>query len=127
MSGDLKKIVEEISQLTLLEAAEIVKMLEETLGVSAAAMSVAAPVAAAGAQEAAPEKTDFAVELTGIEDPSKKLGVIKVVRELTSLGLGEAKAAVEAAPKVLKDGLNKETANEWKQKLEAVGAKITLK
>lgn len=127
MTVDLKKLVEELSKLSVVEAAELSKMLEEAWGVSAAAaaVAVAAPGAAGGAAPEAAEKTEFKIELTEIG--AQKLNVIKVVRELTGLGLGEAKAAVEAAPKILKDDANKETAEEWKKKIEEAGAKVTLK
>lgn len=127
MTVDLKKLVDELSKLSVVEAAELSKMLEEAWGVSAAAaaVAVAAPGAAGGAAPEAAEKTEFKIELTEIG--AQKLNVIKVVRELTGLGLGEAKAAVEAAPKILKDDANKETAEEWKKKIEEAGAKVTLK
>lgn len=127
MTVDLKKLVDELSKLSVVAAAELSKMLEEAWGVSAAAaaVAVAAPGAAGGAAPEAAEKTEFKIELTEIG--AQKLNVIKVVRELTGLGLGEAKAAVEAAPKILKDDANKETAEEWKKKIEEAGAKVTLK
>lgn len=127
MTVDLKKLVDELSKLSVVEAAELSKMLEEAWGVSAAAaaVAVAAPGTAGGAAPEAAEKTEFKIELTEIG--AQKLNVIKVVRELTGLGLGEAKAAVEAAPKILKDDANKETAEEWKKKIEEAGAKVTLK
>lgn len=124
MSVDLKKIVEELSKLSVMEAAELSKLLEEAWGVSAAA-PVAVAAAPAQAGEAAAEKTEFDVELT--EVGAEKLKVIKVVREITGLGLAEAKAAVESAPKTIKEGANKEEANNIKTQLEAVGAKVTLK
>jgi large subunit ribosomal protein L7/L12 len=129
MSSIVEELVEKISNLTLLEAAELKKALEERFGVTAAAPvavaavpGVAAPAAAAPAAE---EKTEFDVELTEIGP--NKLNVIKVVRELTGLGLKEAKDLVEAAPKVLKEGVSKEEAENIKKKLEEVGAKVTIK
>lgn len=125
--ADLQKIVEELSGLTLLEAAELSKLLEEKWGVSAVA--VAAPGgAAAGAGQAAPaaeEKTEFDVLLTGVGE--KKIQVIKVVRELTSLGLKEAKDLVEGAPKPVREGVSKDEAESIKKKLEEVGATVEIK
>lgn len=125
--ADLQKIVEELSGLTLLEAAELSKLLEEKWGVSAAAIAVAtAP--AAGAGQAAPvaeEKTEFDAVLTGVGE--KKIQVIKVVRELTSLGLKEAKDLVEGVPKPVKEGVSKEEAENVKKKLEEVGATVEIK
>jgi len=125
--ADLQKLVEELSALTLLEAAELTKMLEEKWGVSAAAMAVAAaPAAGAGpAAPAAEEKTEFNVVLTGAGE--KKIQVIKVVRELTSLGLKEAKDLVEGAPKPVKEGISKEEAETVKKKLEEAGATVEIK
>ncbi|WP_253308425.1 MULTISPECIES: 50S ribosomal protein L7/L12 [unclassified Rickettsia] len=120
----LAKIKEELSSLTLIQAAELVKALEEEWGVSAAApvaMAAAAPVAA----EAAAEKTDFDVILVSSGD--KKIEVIKVVREITGLGLIEAKNLVSEAPKPVKHGVNKEEAEKIKASLEAAGAKVELK
>lgn len=129
MSSIVEELVEKISNLTLLEAAELKKALEERFGVTAAAPvavaavpGVAAPAAAAPAAE---EKTEFDVELTEIGP--NKLNVIKVVRELTGLGLKEAKDLVEAAPKLLKEGVSKDEAEAIKKKLEEVGAKVTIK
>ena len=116
------EFIEAIKELSVLELNELVKACEEEFGVSAAAGVV---VAAAGPAEAAEEKTEFDVELTEIGP--NKIKVIKVVREVTGLGLGEAKAAVEAAPKVLKEGVSKAEADEIKAKLEAEGAVVTLK
>lgn len=124
MSNKIEKLVEELSNLNVMEAAELSKALEEKWGVSAAAMVAAAPVAA-GAAEAAEEKTQFDVILADIG--AKKLDVIKEVRALTGLGLKEAKELVEAAPKAIKEGTSKAQAEEIKQKLEAVGAKVELK
>src|ERR1700716_722431 len=122
--ADLQKIVTDLSGLTVLEAAELAKMLEEKWGVSAAA---AVAVAAAPGAPAAPveEKTEFTVVLAAIGD--KKIEVIKEVRALTGLGLKEAKDLVEGAPKAVKEGVNKEEAEKIKTTLEKVGAKIELK
>lgn len=129
MSSIVEELVEKISNLTLLEAAELKKALEERFGVTAAApVAVAAVPGVAGPAAAAPaveEKTEFDVELTEIGP--NKLNVIKVVRELTGLGLKEAKELVEAAPKVLKEAASKEEAEAIKKKLEEVGAKVTVK
>jgi len=119
-----KSLVEEIEKMSVLDLAELVKILEEKFGVSAAA-PVAAMVAAPVAGEAAEEKTSFDVELT--ELGSDKIGAIKVVRSATELGLKEAKELVESAPKVLKEGATKEEAEDMKKQLEAVGCKVTLK
>ncbi|MCX5911219.1 MAG: 50S ribosomal protein L7/L12 [Deltaproteobacteria bacterium] len=124
--ADLQNLVEELSRLTLLEAAELTKMLEEKWGVSAAAMAVAAAPAAGGAAApVAEEKTEFDVILTGFGE--KKIQVIKVVRELTSLGLKEAKDLVEGVPKPVKEGVPKEEAETVKKKLEEVGATVEIK
>ncbi|HEX7108606.1 MAG: 50S ribosomal protein L7/L12 [Hyphomicrobiales bacterium] len=122
--ADLSKIVDDLSSLTVLEAAELSKMLEEKWGVSAAA-PVAAAAAAGPAAAAAEEKTEFTVMLTAAGD--KKIEVIKEVRAITGLGLKEAKDLVEAAPKAVKEGLNKADAEAAKKKLEAAGAKVELK
>ena len=122
--ADLSKIVDELSSLTVLEAAELSKMLEEKWGVSAAA-PVAAAAAAGPAAAAAEEKTEFTVMLTAAGD--KKIEVIKEVRAITGLGLKEAKDLVEAAPKAVKEGINKADAEAAKKKLEAAGAKVELK
>jgi len=125
--ADLQKLVEDLSGLTLLEAAELTKMLEEKWGVSAAAMAVAA-APAGGAGAAAPvaeEKTEFDVILMGAGE--KKIQVIKVVRELTSLGLKEAKDLVEGAPKPVKEGVSKDEAETVKKKLAEVGATVEIK
>ena len=121
--ADLAKIVEDLSKLTVLEAAELSKMLETAWGVSAAA-----PVAAAAAGPAAAaveEKTEFTVMLTAAGD--KKIEVIKEVRAITGLGLKEAKDLVEAAPKAVKEGVNKKDAEDMMKKLQAAGAKVELK
>jgi large subunit ribosomal protein L7/L12 len=123
--ADLQKIVEDLSSLTVLEAADLAKMLEEKWGVSAAAaVAVAAGPAGAGAA-AAEEKTEFTVVLASAGD--KKIEVIKEVRALTGLGLKEAKDLVEGAPKTVKDGATKDEAEKIKATLEKVGAKVELK
>ena len=121
--ADLNKIIDELSKLTVVEAAELSKQLEEKWGVKALA-PVAAP-AAAGAAPAAEEKSEFTVFLTSAGD--KKINVIKEVRAFTTLGLKEAKDLVEAAPKEIKSGVAKKDAEEVKKKLEAAGAKVELK
>ena len=124
--ADLNKIVEDLSSLTVLEAAELSKLLEEKWGVSAAApVAVAAAPAAGGGDAAAEEKTEFDIELS--EAGSNKIAVIKEVRTITGLGLKEAKDLVEGAPKPLKQSVKKEEAEEMKKALEAAGAKVTLK
>lgn len=123
--ADLAKIVEELSTLTVLEASELSKMLEEHWGVSAAAPVAVAAAGGAAGGEAAAEKDEFDVILAGFGD--KKLNVIKEVRGLTGLGLAESKALVEGAPKALKEGVSKAEAEEIKAKLEAAGATIELK
>lgn len=121
--ADLAKLVEELSALTVMEAADLSKMLEEKWGVSAAA-AVAAP-AAGGAAAAAEEKTEFDVIL--VEAGANKINVIKEIRGITSLGLKEAKDLVDGAPKTVKEGASKAEAEEIKAKLEAAGAKVELK
>ena len=124
--ADLQKIVDELSTLTVLEAADLAKMLEEKWGVSAAAaVAVAAGPAGGGAAAAAEEKTDFTVVLASAGD--KKIEVIKEVRALTGLGLKEAKDLVEGAPKTIKEGVAKDEAAKIKATLEKVGAKVELK
>jgi large subunit ribosomal protein L7/L12 len=125
----LQGIVDQIKDLTLLEAANLVKMMEDTFGVSAAAAAVAAAPAGPGAAAApaAEEKEDFDVVLTGMADPGKKIGIIKVVREITSLGLKEAKDLVEAAPKPVKEAVPKAEAETIKKKLTDAGATVELK
>ena len=125
--ADLSKLVDELSNLTVLEAAELAKMLEEKWGVSAAAaVAVAAAPGGAGAAAApAEEKTEFTVVLAAVGD--KKIEVIKEVRALTGLGLKEAKDLVEGAPKPVKEGVNKDEAEKMKATLEKVGAKVELK
>ena len=123
-SEKITALIEEVKNLSVLELSELVKALEEEFGVSAAAM--AAPAAGAGAAaEAAEEKTEFDVELT--EVGGQKVKVIKVVREITGLGLKEAKELVDGAPKVVKEGVSKAEAEEIKTKLEAEGAEVNLK
>jgi large subunit ribosomal protein L7/L12 len=124
--ADLNKIVEDLSSLTVLEAAELSKLLEEKWGVSAAApVAVSAAPGVAGGEDAAEEKTDFDVILS--EAGSNKIAVIKEVRTITALGLKEAKDLVEGAPKPLKQGVPKSEAEEMKKSLEAAGAKVELK
>jgi large subunit ribosomal protein L7/L12 len=124
--ADLQKIVDDLSSLTVLEAADLAKMLEEKWGVSAAAaVAVAAGGGAAGGAAAAEEKTEFTVVLAAAGE--KKIEVIKEVRALTGLGLKEAKDLVEGAPKPLKEGVNKEEADKIKATLEKVGAKVEFK
>jgi large subunit ribosomal protein L7/L12 len=122
--ADLQKIVDDLSSLTVLEAAELAKLLEEKWGVSAAAaVAVAGPAAAAAAP--AEEKTEFTVVLAAAGD--KKIEVIKEVRAITGLGLKEAKDLVEGAPKAVKEGVNKDEADKVKAQLEKAGAKVELK
>ncbi|MFM7027112.1 MAG: 50S ribosomal protein L7/L12 [Chakrabartia sp.] len=124
--ADLNKIVDDLSALTVLEAAELAKLLEEKWGVSAAAaVAVAAPAAGGGAAAAAEEKTEFDVILNG--DGGNKIAVIKEVRAITGLGLTEAKALVEAAPKAIKEGTSKDDAEKIKAQLEAAGAQVEVK
>ena len=122
--ADLKALVEELSKLTVIEAAELSKLLEEEWGVSAAA-PVAVAAAGGAAAEAAEEKTEFDVILTSAGD--KKINVIKEVRGITGLGLKEAKELVEGAPKAVKEGASKDEAEEIKKKLEEAGASVELK
>ena len=123
-SEKITALIEEVKALTVLELSELVKALEEEFGVSAAAM--AAPAAGAAAAEAVEEKTEFDVVLAGF-DAAAKIKVIKVVREVTGLGLAEAKAAVEGTPKTLKEAVSKDEAEALKAKLEEAGAKVELK
>ena len=124
--ADINSIVDQLSALTVLEAAELAKALEEKWGVSAAAaVAVAGPAAGAAAAPAAEEKTEFDVILTG--DGGKKINVIKEVRVITGLGLGEAKALVEGAPKALKEGVNKDEAEKIKKQIEEAGGTVELK
>ena len=124
-SEKITAIVEEIKSLTILELADLVKEVEETFGVSAAAMTAAPAAGGAAAPAAAEEKTEFDVVLASFG--SSKLGVIKVVREITGLGLKEAKELVEGAPKTIKEGASKADAEEIKKQLEEAGAKVELK
>ena len=124
--ADLQKIVDDLSSLTVLEAAELAKLLEEKWGVSAAAaVAVAGPAAGGGAAAPAEEKTEFTVVLVASGD--KKIEVIKEVRAITALGLKEAKDLVEGAPKAVKEGVNKEEAEKVKKQLEEAGATVELK
>ena len=124
--ADLAKIVEDLSSLTVLEAAELAKLLEEKWGVSAAAaVAVAGPAAGGAAAPAAEEQTEFTVVLASAGD--KKIEVIKEVRAITGLGLKEAKDLVEAAPKPVKEGVSKEESEKLKAQLEKAGAKVELK
>jgi large subunit ribosomal protein L7/L12 len=123
--ADLQKIVDDLSSLTVLEASELAKLLEEKWGVSAAAAVAVAAGPAAAAAPAAEEKTEFTVVLAAIGD--KKIEVIKEVRAITGLGLKEAKDLVEGAPKPVKEGVNKDDAAKIKAQLEKVGAKVELK
>ena len=122
--ADLNKIVDDLSKLTVVEAAELSKQLEEKWGVSAATAVAAAPVVD-GAAKQAEEKSEFTIMLTSAGD--KKINVIKEIRTFTTLGLKEAKDLVEGAPKEVKSGVNKKEAEEIKKKLEAAGAKVELK
>ena len=124
MAVTREEIIEALKEMSLLEASELVKDIEETFGVSAAA-PVAVAAAAPAEAAAAEEKTEFDVVLEGFGD--NKIAVIKVVREITGLGLKEAKEAVESAPKAIQEGVNKEKAEEIKAKLEEAGAAVTLK
>jgi large subunit ribosomal protein L7/L12 len=123
--ADIAKLVEELSQLTVLEAAELAKALEEAWGVSAAAAVAVAAPAAGGDAPAAEEQTEFDVILTG--DGGKKIQVIKEVRAITGLGLTEAKALVEGAPKAVKEGVSKAEAEDIKKKIEEAGGTVELK
>jgi large subunit ribosomal protein L7/L12 len=127
MSEKLQGIVDQVKDLTLLEASQLVKMMEETFGVSAAAAAAAPAAAAAAAAPAVEEKDEFDVVLTGMADPAKKIGIIKVVREITALGLKEAKDLVEAAPKAVKEAVPKDEAEALKKKLVDAGATVDLK
>jgi large subunit ribosomal protein L7/L12 len=124
--ADIQGLVDQLSQLTVLEAADLAKALEEAWGVSAAAaVAVAAPAGGGAAAEPVEEKTEFDVILTG--DGGKKIQVIKEVRAITQLGLTEAKALVEGAPKAIKEGVNKAEAEEIKAKVEAAGGTVEIK
>ena len=129
MSAKTDEILESLKSLSLLEASELVKQIEEAFGVSAAPSAgvvMAAPGAAGGGGDAAEEKTEFDVILEGF-DASAKIKVLKAVREVTGLGLGDAKALVEAAPKAVKEGVSKEDAEAAKKAIEEAGGKVTLK
>jgi large subunit ribosomal protein L7/L12 len=121
----VEKMVEELSSWTVMDVANLVKALEQTWGVSAAPVAVAGAAGPAAAAPVVEEQTEFTVELTNAGD--KKINVIKVVRELTSLGLADAKNLVESAPKSIKEGVSKAEAEDMKKKLEEAGAKVTLK
>ena len=123
--ADLNKIIEDLSSLTVVEAAELSKQLEEKWGVTAAAAVAAAPAAGGAGTAPAEEKSEFTIVLASAGD--KKINVIKEIRGVTSLGLKEAKDLVEGAPKEVKSGVNKKEAEEIKAKLEAAGAKVELK
>ena len=124
--ADIAKLVDQLSELTVLEASDLAKALEEKWGVSAAAaVAVAGPAAGGAAAPAAEEKTEFDVILTG--DGGKKINVIKEVRAITGLGLGEAKALVESAPKAVKEGVNKDEAEKIKKQIEEAGGTVELK
>jgi len=123
--ADIAKLVEDLSQLTVMEAAELAKALEEAWGVSAAAAVAAAPAGGGAAAEAVEEQTEFNVILTG--DGGKKIQVIKEVRAITALGLTEAKTLVESAPAPIKEGVNKAEAEEIKAKIEAAGGTVEIK
>ena len=127
MAATKEEIIEALKEMSLLEASELVKMIEEEFGVSAAAPAAVAVAAAPGAEggAGADEKTEFDVVLEGFGD--NKIAVIKVVREITGLGLKEAKEAVESAPKAIQEGIAKDKAEEIKAKLEEAGAAVTLK
>lgn len=128
MSADkLQGIVDQIKDLSLLEASQLVKMMEDTFGVSAAAAAAAPAAASAAAAPVVEEKDEFDVVLTGLADPGKKINVIKVVREITALGLKEAKDLVEAAPKAVKEAAPKDEAEALKKKLIDAGATVELK
>ena len=123
--ADLNKMLEEIKGLSVLELNELVKLIENEFGVSAAAMAVAAPAAGGAAAPAEEEQTEFTVILK--EFGANKIGVIKVVRELTGLGLGDAKALVEGTPSTIKEGVSKDSAKEMEAKLKEAGATVELK
>lgn len=128
MSATTDQILDQLKTLSLLEASELVKQIEEAFGVSAAASAgvVMAAPAAGGAAEAAEEKTEFDVVLEGF-DAAAKIKVLKAVREATGLGLGDAKALVEAAPKAVKEGISKDDAEALKKAIEEAGGKVTIK
>ena len=123
--ADIKKIIEDVKAMTVVELNDLVKAIEEEFGVSAAAMAVAAPAAGAGAAAAEEEKTEFNVILKDVG--ANKIAVIKVVREITGLGLAESKAMVDGAPSVVKEGIAKEAAEEMAAKFKEAGATVELK
>ena len=123
--ADIKKMIEDVKSMTVVELNELVKALEEEFGVSAAAMAVAAPAAGGAAAPAAEEKSEFTIHLA--EVGANKIAVIKVVREVTGLGLAEAKAVVDKAPSVVKENVAKEQAEAFKKQFEEAGAKVELK
>lgn len=125
LTDNAKKILDMVKQLSVLELADLVKAMEEEFGVSASAPMAFAPMQMAGAVETAPEKTSFDVELTSSGD--NKIGVIKVVKSLTGLGLKEAKDMVDGVPSMIKPGVAKDEAEKMKKELEEAGAKVTLK
>ena len=125
MSAKIETIISEVEKLTVLELAELVKAMEEKFGVSAAAPAMMMAAPAAGGAAAAEEKTEFNVELT--DAGANKINVIKAVKEITGLGLADAKALVDGAPKVVKEGVKKEEAEAMKKKIEEAGGKVALK
>ena len=125
LSAGEKAVIDAVEKLNVVQLNNVVKYMEKVYGISAAAPVAVAAAPAAGGGEAAEEKSSFNVELT--DAGAQKIAVTKVVREITGLGLGEAKAAVDGAPKMLKEGVAKKDADEMKKKLEAAGAKVTLK
>ena len=125
MSAKIETIISEVEKLTVLELAELVKAMEEKFGVSAAAPAMMMAAPAAGGAAAAEEKTEFNVELT--DAGANKINVIKAVKEITGLGLADAKALVDGAPKVVKEGVKKEDAEAMKKKIEEAGGKVVLK
>jgi large subunit ribosomal protein L7/L12 len=125
MSAKLETIISEVEKLTVLELAELVKAMEEKFGVSAAAPAMMMAAPAAGGAAAAEEKSEFTVELT--EAGANKINVIKAVKEITGLGLADAKALVDGAPKAIKEGVKKDDAEAMKKKIEEAGGKVTLK
>lgn len=126
LTADEQAVISALEKLNIMQLSSVVKYMEQTYGISAAApMAMAAAPAAGGAAEAAEEKSSYTVELT--DSGAQKIAVIKVVRELTQLGLGEAKDLVDKAPAVIKKGVAKDAAADMKKKLEAAGAKVTLK
>lgn len=127
LSAEEKAVITALEKLNIIQLNNVVKFMEQEYGISAAApvAMAAAPAAGGGAAEAAEEKSSYNVELT--DAGAQKIGVIKVVREVTGLALGDAKAIVDGAPKVLKEGVAKADAEAWKKKLEEAGAKVTLK